>query len=144
MMDAPGNYALTYGGGTDFAITQPATYTGDVLDQLDGMATAMVQLDFRPGSGGTTVKAYVQTSIDGGATWLDIACCAFPSQTPVQAERVCIGLEAGVSGAWVSATEGTLADNQVVDGLLGNMLRVKIVSTGTWTNTFLGARCCVA
>jgi hypothetical protein len=142
-MDGPGNFALTI-NGSDFAITQPATYLGDVADNLDGMATLAVQIDFRPGPGGTTVQAYVQTSLDGGNTWLDIACAAFPSATPAQAERVCLGLEAGVSGAWVTATDGTLPDNTVVDGILGNMLRLKVVSTGTWTNTFLGARVCAA
>lgn len=88
-----------------------------------------VQANFTYGSGGTTVDAYLQTSLDGGATWIDIAQFHFTtasarfvynlnSQTPVTVEY--------------QALDGTLAANTCKDGILGPMLRVKYSSTGTY------------
>jgi hypothetical protein len=36
------------------------------------------------GSGGTTVDAYVQTSIDGGTTWIDVIACHFTTASAVK------------------------------------------------------------
>jgi hypothetical protein len=88
-----------------------------------------VQANFAYGSGGTTVDAWLQTSLDGGATWIDIAQFRFTtsaaryaynlnSQTPVTTEY--------------AATDGSLASNTAKDGLIGPQLRVKYQSAGTY------------
>jgi hypothetical protein len=88
-----------------------------------------VQANFTYDSGGTTVDAWVQTSLDNGATWTDIAQFHFTtaagrfvynlnSQTPVTAEY--------------TPTDGTLAANTSKDGVLGNQLRVKYQTTGIY------------
>lgn len=80
-------------------------------------------------AGGTTAKAWVQTSFDGGTTWNDIANFAFTTTT---ARRI-YHLTAAAVTTIATPTEGTLADNTAVNGLLGTVLRVKLTTTGTYT-----------
>jgi len=135
-MDAAGNYSLMI-GLNDFNITGPSsTYTGDWLEGLYGMASMSVLLDYRAGTGGTDVRAYIQTSLDGGATAMDVACALFTT-TP---DRRVLNLSANAPSASFSATDGTLADDTQHDGVLGTMVRLKVVSTGTWVNTALAGR----
>jgi len=88
-----------------------------------------VQANFTYGSGGTTVDAYLQTSIDGGTTWVDICNFHFTtasarflfnlnSQTPVTTEY--------------TPTDGSLTANTSKDGILGRQFRVKYQSSGTY------------
>ena len=44
---------------------------------LDGLTAITLLVRFAPVSGGTTCKAWVQTSLDQGQTWADIFCAAF-------------------------------------------------------------------
>ena len=44
---------------------------------LDGLTAITLQVRFAPVSGGTTCKAWVETSLDQGQTWTDIFCAAF-------------------------------------------------------------------
>lgn len=93
-----------------------------------------VQGNFTYGSGGTTVNAYLQTTLDGGVTWIDIANFSFAvasaravfnlnSQTPIIAP--------------VTPTDGALGANTGKDGILGAQFRVKYVTTGTYVGTTL-------
>jgi hypothetical protein len=93
-----------------------------------------VQANFTFGSGGASVNAYLQTTLDGGATWIDIAQFNFAAasarfvynlnaQTPVPTEY--------------TATDGTLGANTAKDGILGAQFRVKYVTTGTYVGTTL-------
>ena len=80
-------------------------------------------------SAATSAKAYVQTSFDGGTTWTAIACCA---HNTASANRV-----VNLSGAtpvttMYTLTDATLADSTVKDGCIGNLLRVKYVTVGTY------------
>jgi hypothetical protein len=88
-----------------------------------------VQAHFLYGSGGTTAKAWVQTSFDGGATWVDIINFAFTTS----AERVVSSVRTDTAvGANYTATDATLADDTIKDGLLGDRIRVKWTTTGTY------------
>jgi hypothetical protein len=84
--------------------------------------------DFAYGSGGTTVKAWVQTSLDGGLSWIDIASFAFTTTAGKRAYHL--------TGAAVTSiatpSDGSLSDNTAVNGLLGAQLRVKVTTTGTY------------
>ena len=80
------------------------------------------------GSPGTSAKAWVQTSIDGGATWLDLACFAFSSVSAVKAAR----LPGGALKSPAAISEGTLADDSASDGPFGERFRVKVTSVGTF------------
>jgi len=96
------------------------------------MQSLTVSLRFAYGSGGTTVKAYIQTSIDGGTTWDDVACWAptnanaskrwnFSALTPVTTP--------------ITPSDGAMTDNTFQDGCLGDRVRLKVVSTGTYAGS---------
>jgi hypothetical protein len=88
-----------------------------------------IQYNFDYGSGGTNFTAYIQTSLDGGTTWIDIAC--FQSTTADQ--RRLYNLISGVGVTSIATpTDGTLTANTSVNGFLGDRLRVKYTSTGTY------------
>lgn len=82
---------------------------------------------FTYGSGGTSAKAYVQTSFDG-VNWWDIACFAF---TTASANR-----NANIDGfaqvTTATPATGVLADNTVAHGLIGDRFRTVLTTTGTY------------
>jgi len=88
--------------------------------------------NFVYGSGGTTAKAWVQTTFDKGVSWVDIASFAFTttSGAPINSVRVFT-----VVAANYTPTDGTLADNTIKDGLIGTQLRVKLTTTGTYAGS---------
>jgi hypothetical protein len=93
----------------------------------------VVQSIFDYGSGGTSCKVYLQTSLDGGATWFDVAQHAFATADATKVSA----LNANIAPAAQAFTpgDGALADNTVANGALGDRLRVKIVSAGTYAAT---------
>jgi hypothetical protein len=106
-----------------------AVVPGGPFKLVDAPTSLCVQATFTYGSGGTTVNAYVQTTVDNGLTWIDIAQFSFAttsarmvfnlnSQTPVTTQY--------------AATDGTLAANTAKDGVLGPIFQVKLVTTGTY------------
>lgn len=132
-MNSPGLYSLG-----DFTITTAGTQTGEWVTDLEGMLAAAVSLRLSWGSGGTTVRAFVQTSLDGGTTATDIACVLFGTAS----EHAILNFSALTpKTTQVSSTDGALADDTAVDGVLGDRLRLKVVSTGTYAgSTILTAR----
>ncbi len=48
----------------DFTITVANTQVGEWVEDLEGMLSLLVQLRLAYGSGGESIKAYLQTSID--------------------------------------------------------------------------------
>lgn len=108
--------------------------TGDVtsavipVGRVEGLT---LYATFTYGSGGTTAKAWVQTTLDGGVTWVDIANFAFTTSTASRAYNL--------TGAAVTSiatpTDGSLADNTSVNGLLGEQFRVKVTTTGTYAGS---------
>lgn len=133
-MDTPGSYALVM-NSSDFNITTAGTYTGDWLDVLDGVVSMSAQIDFRAGTGGTSVRAFLQTSLDGGATPLDIACLLFTT-----ADRRAVNFSTQNPAVAFVCSDGTMADNTQHDGILGTMVRLKLITVGSWTNTVLAGR----
>lgn len=93
-----------------------------------------LQANFVYGSGGTTVDAYVQTSVDGGNTWVDV--CNFHFTTSSQRFLFNLNAQTPVTTEY-TATDGSLSSNTSKDGILGSQLRVKYQSTGTYSGTSL-------
>lgn len=91
----------------------------------------VVQAAFVYGAGGTSVDAYLQTSIDG-VNWIDIANFHFLTTTASAIYNLS-SLTAKTTA--VVPTDGALAGNTVVDGILGSQFRVKMVTVGTYTGT---------
>lgn len=111
-----------------------AVVPGGPLSLVDAPTSLCVQANFTYGSGGATVNAYVQTTIDNGATWVDIAQFSFTTASA----RVLFNLNSQTSvTAQYTATDGTLTANTVKDGILGPLFRVKLVTTGTYAGTTL-------
>lgn len=114
-------------------ITAAGTYTTDAVDDLGKVTAAHLQCVFAYGSGGTTCKAYLQTSIDGAAFY-DIACFA---HTTASLSRTMACVSDGVNTP-VALTDGTMTDDTSINGRLGAKYRLKYVVTGTYAgNTTL-------
>jgi hypothetical protein len=122
----------------DFTITSAATQIGDVITGLEGMLAVSISARLAWGSGGTNAKLYCQTSLDQGTTWQDCACIVFGAAS----ETAVINLS-GLTPktTQVTPTDGSLTDDICVDGILGDRLRCKLVSTGTYAgSTVLSVR----
>lgn len=139
-MISPGVYSLG-----DVAIT--TAVSGSVitdadgeayLEDLEGMLAATVQFKFAYGSGGTSVKAYLQTTIDQGSAWVDVACATFTTSSATKVINLS-GLTPKTTA--VTPADGALTDDTCVDGILGDRWRVKITTTGTYgSSTSLSVR----
>jgi hypothetical protein len=101
-------------------------------------ATLTLQCNMTWGSGGTAIDADLQTSIDSGVTWVDIANCNFPSVISAS-KRVIWTLESSLiaAPAQIVPSDGSLAANTAVSGIYGTLFRVKWQSTGTFVATTL-------
>ncbi len=127
-MDNPGFLSLG-----SFNITGAGTQVGDwTTADLDGMLAMAAQLRLAYGSGGTSVKVYLQTSLDQGTTAIDIACAAFTTASAVKALNFSALTPKTTA---VTPTDGTLTDDTAVDGILGDQFRLKIVSLGTYAGS---------
>ena len=96
---------------------------------LMGVESVTLQATFTYGSGGTTAAAYVQTTLDGGVTWIDIANFAFTTSSAIKVAT--LSALTPVTTVY-TPTDGTLSSNTVKDGVLGNQFRVKVTTTGTY------------
>lgn len=92
-----------------------------------------LQADFDFGADGTTAKAWVQTSLDGGLTWIDVANFAFLVADSRKVSALNRGLAPSAQGA--VATDGSLADDTIVQGIMGDRIRVKVTTTGTYSGS---------
>ena len=109
------------------------------IDGLDWMAAVTLQANFTWGAGGTNLKVDVETSLDQGLSWLPIARFAF---TTASAEKL-FNLS-GLTPKTTVVVPATLSDDTCLDGILGDRLRAKITSAGTYSgNTSISVRAAV-
>lgn len=127
-MQNPGTYPLAVLGITTALTAQVQT----PIDDLDGVTAVTIECAFQYGSGGTSLSALVQTSLDEGITWRDVARFDFTTVSDVRYSNLS-GLTPKVNVAYVA-----LASAGVIDGLLGDQLRAVITSVGTYVNTTVG------
>lgn len=124
----PGNFNLC-----NRAITTALTGEAQTaIDGLEGITAATIRCQFAYGSGGTTAKAFVQTTVDGGENWQDVACFAFLLASGVK-EFTVSGLTP-VTTAY-TPTQASMADDTCKDGIVGAAWRVVLVTTGTYANS---------
>lgn len=124
-----GNYAFALLPQTTIGAAAAGVTTTPVTD-LVGMHVLTAQFKFLYGAGGTSVKAYVQTSFDGGATWVDVASFAATTSALTRIFSVRSGIAVAPN---ITPTASSLTDNTLVDGLLGDRLRVSYTSVGIYT-----------
>jgi hypothetical protein len=108
------------------------TYTSEGVSIPMAASVVACQAIFVRGGGGTTTDVFIQTSLDNGSTWIDIAQFALVTTTvtKVSAVRPYIAMAANVT-----PTDGALTDNTILDGLIGDRLRVKTVVVGAYSGT---------
>lgn len=97
---------------------------------IGGANSLIVYGVFLYGAGGTDAIARVQTSIDGGLSWFDIMSFGFLQVAVSKVASISMNITSAVPTA---VTDGTLAVNTVNQGLLGDRIRLKWVTTGTYT-----------
>src|SRR5438105_4544902 len=88
-----------------------------------------IQATLTYGSGGTTTDVYVQTTLDGGVTWTDIANFHFTTSSA----RKVVNLTARTPvTSQVTPSDGAMSSNTAQDGVLGPQFRTKVTTTGTY------------
>ena len=131
-MDDAGVYILAA-----LSIAAAQTSILSPAENLNGMTGVTLETNFQYGSGGTTCSAIVMTSFDDGTSWRHIARFDFTMAAAVKVAN----LNGLLSKAVVAYAD--LNSEGVTDGVLGNMLAVKVISTGTYVNTTLSVRASV-
>jgi hypothetical protein len=114
-------------------ITTAVTSTSTAVALPDNVTRITLQCKFVYGSGGTAAKVYVQTSFDRGSTWVDIAC--FAHTTASLTRLYALNCFSSSITDIYTATDGSLADDTAKKGLVGDRLRVKYVTTGTYAGS---------
>lgn len=109
-------------------ISANVTVAGTPITGIGGMKYLVVEAVFLYGAGGGTVDAYIQTSVDAGASWLDIMNFRF---TTAAATKVSAVVWSTALAAAVSPGDAALASNTILNGLLGDRLRLKYVTAST-------------
>lgn len=127
-MDNPGPFPLTVDGRGDFAVTSATTQTGLPQQNLAGIISASFEIRMSYGSGGATVTVYVQTSLDQGQSWIDIAAVQFTTSGGL----FVLNLPGATSVTPTAPTDGSLTPGTIVSGILGDQFRAKVISTGTY------------
>lgn len=127
-------------GGTfslgDFSISAAATQVGDVIDDLGGATAITLSARLGYGSGGTSCYALVETSLDQGVTWVQIARFDFTTSGAQKILTV-----SGLTPRLSVASAGSLSADTALDGTIGDRLRATVVSTGTYAgSTVLSVR----
>jgi hypothetical protein len=118
-------------------ITAPVTASVSTplqIQRLPITGGVSIQIKLIYGSGGTTIAAWVQTSLDGGATWVDVASQAFTTASLAAVFNVS-ALTPKIAA--LTPQDGALATATAVDGVVGPIWRVKWTTTGTYVGTTL-------
>lgn len=129
-MDNPGGFSLA---AVQLGAALSAVALTPITD-LDGMTAVTIEFDFKGGTGGSSATAVVQTSLDKGTTWRDIARADFANTAAVKHCNLEGLLSKGITSYADLAAEG------VYDGVLGSQLRAVITSVGTYSDTTLAVR----
>lgn len=103
--------------------------TGSVNMSLVDVNALTLEAIFTYGSGGTTAKFWIQTRLGASGSWTDIANFAFTTASADKFSSLCNYIALAAATA---KTDATLADNTILNGLLGDEIRVKYTTTGTY------------
>jgi hypothetical protein len=114
---------------TDTVITEATGQAGNsqaYVDRLAGMTAISLVAAFTYGSGGTTAIVTVETAFANGV-WYPIARLDFAQTTATKFITL-----SGLTPRLSPLTNATLGAEGAVDGILGDRLRAKVTSTGTY------------
>lgn len=117
--------ATTAAGGTVVtSATDGEGATIAYIDGLEGMIGATISANFTWGSGAGTLKVMIDTTINQGVTWVEVARLAFAAASK---ESVINLTNAPRTTPYAPAD---LADDSAVDGVLGSRFRARILKGG--------------
>jgi len=119
----------------EHAITtaQSIATAGKVFRLPDDTKGLLAYVLFVDGGGGTTIDVFIQTSFDNETTWIDIMHFDFLVTAGTRIMKV---REETAIVADVTPTDGTgPADGTAISGIIGDHVRARIVTTGTYTAT---------
>jgi len=126
---------------TDLIITEGVSTSGTpqaLIDRLEGMSAVSLQASLVYGSGGTACIVIVQTSLDQGQSWIDVARFDFAQASAKKIANVSAAVAAAPMAVAALGAEGKL------DGILGDRLRARVTSTGSYGgNTSISVRAAV-
>lgn len=114
---------------TDQVITEGSSAGGvaqSFVDRLDGMSSVTLFVEFDVGSGGTSCSVIVETSLNGGDDWIEIAQFDFTTADARKTANIAATAAAAVAAVTALGTEGKR------DGVLGDRLRARVTSVGTY------------
>lgn len=126
-MQNAGTFALA-----SLTITSAITQSQTPILNLDGATALTLFARLAWGSGGTSIKADVETSLDDGATWLAFARFAF---TTANASKVLA--VSGLTQILAAYTPIALTDDTALGGILGDRVRATVTSLGTYAGSTL-------
>lgn len=127
---SPATTPLTIPAAGTYVYTIP---TSSLQIPLAGMNYLGAEAQFVRAAGGTTLKVYIQTSFDGGLTWVDVICIAFATTTANKMSAVSTSIPSATPVIAIAASDGALADDATVQGILGTLVRAKVIVAGTYT-----------
>jgi hypothetical protein len=116
---------------TQSVTTAEAAQTSTAVAIPTNISNVVLQAVFTYGSGGTSADYYVQTTFDGGTSWVDIAQFSF---TTASAKKVFALTRTSITTSY-APLDGTMTANTCKDGLIGDQLRVKRTTVGTYAAT---------
>lgn len=128
---SPAGAAALLNVGVTMAVTaqvSPSFQLRSSPGQAGLPSSLTLQANFTYGSGGTSADAWVQTSLDGGATWCDVAHFTFTTSSA----RSVTSVTSSKSFPQAAPTDGTLVAATVNDGLFGPLWRIKYTTVGTY------------
>jgi hypothetical protein len=110
--------------------TAIAATAGQIVKYNAKVLALSLQANLVYSGGGTSVDAYVQSTLDGGVTWFDIANFHFTTSSAIKQYNL-----SGQTPVTTARTpsDGSLASNTSLDGIWGNWFRAKYVIVGTYT-----------
>lgn len=114
----------------DFDILIAQAHVGTPLTNLGGMSRLTLSARLAYGSGGTTIIAVVQTSLNQGTTWIDIA--RFDFATAGLEKVMNLTTNTSLTSPY---TVIDLAAEGGLNNVLGDQLRAVVTSTGTYTGS---------
>lgn len=124
-----------------FNITSAGSQVGDWVEGFEGLLALTVQMRLVWGSGGINVQAWLQTTFEQGTTPtpIDIWCALFGTASELAIENFS---KLTPKTTQIAVTDGTLANDTAIDGILGSRFRIKLTSSGIYaasTQLIVGA-----
>ena len=117
---------------TDVTLTEGVSAAGNAqafVDRLPGLTSLTLVAAFTYGSGGTTARVDIETAFANGV-WYPIARFDFTTASATKFLTV-----SGLTPRLSALTSAALSADTAIDGVIGDRLRAKLTTTGTYAGS---------